>query len=117
MNEIIIIISLILLNGIFAMSEIALISARKSSLNTDAKKGSKAAKLALKLANEPDRFLSTIQIGITLIGILTGIYSGAALTDDFSVILKNWGVSPLYASLIAQGLIVIAVTYLTLIFG
>ena len=69
MNEIIIIISLILLNGIFAMSEIALISARKSSLNTDAKKGSKAAKLALKLANEPDRFLSTIQIGITLIGI------------------------------------------------
>lgn len=117
MNEIIIIISLILLNGIFAMSEIALISARKSSLNTDAKKGSKAAKLALKLANEPDRFLSTIQIGITLIGILTGIYSGAALTDDFSVILKNWGVSPLYASLIAQGLIVVAVTYLTLIFG
>ena len=91
------------------VSEIALISARKSSLNTDAKKGSKA-KLALKLANEPDRFLSTIQIGITLIGILTGIYSGATLTDDFSVILKNWGVSPLYASLIAQGLIVVAVT-------
>ncbi len=116
MNEIIIIISLILLNGIFAMSEIALISARKSSLNTDAKKGSKAAKLALKLANEPDRFLSTIQIGITLIGILTGIYSGAALTDDFSVILKNWE----YPSLRiphCPGLIVVAVTYLTLIFG
>ena len=77
MNEILIIIALILLNGLFAMSEIALISARKSSLSTDAKKGSKLARLALKLANEPDRFLSTIQIGITLIGILTGIYSGS----------------------------------------
>ena len=78
MNEIIIIISLILLNGIFAMSEIALISARKSSLNTDAKKGSKAAKLALKLANEPDRFLSTIQIGITKIVISTNTSHAAS---------------------------------------
>ena len=76
MTEIIIILILILLNGIFAMSEIAIISARKGSLNNAAKKGNKAAKTALLLANEPDRFLSTIQIGITLIGILTGIYSG-----------------------------------------
>ena len=70
MDEIIIIIGLIILNGIFAMSEVALISARKSRLSTDAKQGSKAARMALKLANEPDRFLSTVQIGITLIGIL-----------------------------------------------
>ena len=76
MDEIVIIILLILLNGVFAMSEIAVISARKSSLSTDLKKGSKSAKMALKLANDPDRFLSTVQIGITLIGILTGIYSG-----------------------------------------
>ena len=76
MDEIIIIIGLIVLNGIFAMSEVALISARKSRLSSDAKKGSKSAKVALKLANDPDRFLSTVQIGITLIGILTGIYSG-----------------------------------------
>ena len=75
MNEILIIIGLILLNGVFAMSEVALISARKSRLSTDVKKGNKSAKIALKLANEPDRFLSTVQIGITLIGILTGIYS------------------------------------------
>ena len=73
MDEIIIIVGLILLNGIFAMSEVALISARKSRLTTDAKKGSRSAKMALKLAKEPDRFLSTVQIGITLIGILTCI--------------------------------------------
>lgn len=117
MNEIIIIIALVLLNGIFAMSEIALISARKSSLATDVKKGSKAAKIALKLAKEPDRFLSTIQIGITLIGILTGIYSGTALADGFSLVLNDWGVSPGYSHLVAQSIIIVSVTYLTLIFG
>ena len=70
--EIVIIIALILLNGVFAMSEIALISARKSSLNNDVRHGSSTARIALKLANDPDKFLSTIQIGITLIGVLTG---------------------------------------------
>ena len=73
--EIVIILGLIFLNGILSMSEIAMVSARKSRLETAAKKGSKTAKTALRLANEPDRFLSTIQIGITLIGILTGLYS------------------------------------------
>ena len=75
MDEIFIIVGLILLNGVFAMSEVAFISARKSRLSTEAKKGNKAAGAALTLANEPDRFLSTVQIGITLIGILTGISS------------------------------------------
>lgn len=117
MNELIIIILLILFNGILAMSEIALISARKTYLSSEAKRGSKSAKVALKLANEPDKFLSIIQIGITVIGILTGIFSGAALADDFSAILKNWGVSPLYAHSLSQAIIVIVVTYLTLIFG
>lgn len=117
MDEIVIIIALILLNGIFAMSEIALISVRKSSLTTDVKSGSKVAKLALKLANEPDRFLSTIQIGITLIGILTGIYSGATLADDFSLILNTWGVSSVYSPIVAKSIIIVVVTYLTLIFG
>lgn len=70
MNEVFIIIGLILLNGVFAMSEVALISARKSRLSADAKNGNKSAKTALKLANEPDRFLSTVQIGITLIDLL-----------------------------------------------
>ena len=82
--EIVIILGLIFFNGILSMSEIAMVSARKSRLETAAKKGSKTAKTALRLANEPDRFLSTIQIGITLIGILTGLYSGEALAGDLA---------------------------------
>lgn len=115
--EFLIIIILILLNGIFSMSEIALISARKSSLTNDSRKGSPSARIALKLANEPDKFLSTVQIGITLIGILTGIYSGDALADDFGIVLTSWGFPAAYARITAQSLIVILVTYLTILFG
>lgn len=117
MSEILIIIGLILLNGVFAMSEIALISARKSNLTTDAKKGNKSAQTALKLANEPDRFLSTVQIGITLIGILTGIYSGNTIAVIFGEWMAQIGVPKFYAFTVAQALIVVIVTYLTLIFG
>ena len=69
-----------------------LISARKSSLSNDIRHGSSTARIALKLANDPDKFLSTIQIGITLIGILTGIYSGDVLATDFGNILTDAGV-------------------------
>ena len=117
MSEIFIILGLILLNGVISMSEIALISARKSSLTTDAKKGNKAAKAALKLAGEPDNFLSTVQIGITLIGILTGIYSGNTIAVLFTDWLLSVGVASKYASWLAQGSIVVVVTYLTLILG
>lgn len=75
------------------------------------------AKTALKLANEPDRFLSTVQIGITLIGILTGIYSGNQIAVDLTETMKSWGISSSYAHGLAQGLIVVIVTYLTIIFG
>lgn len=115
--EFIIIIALILLNGIFAMSEIALISARKSNLTNDSRKGSRSAHIALKLANDPDKFLSTVQIGITLIGIITGIYSGDALADNFSILLTEWGFPATYAHPVAQSLIVILVTYLSILFG
>ena len=115
--EFIIILALILLNGLFSMSEIAVISARKSSLTNDSRKGSRSARIALELANEPDKFLSTVQIGITLIGILTGIYSGDALADDFSTLLARWGFPAEYAHITAQSLIVILVTYLTILFG
>ena len=115
--EFIIILSLILLNGIFAMSEIAVISARKSSLSNDIRKGNRSAQVALKLANDPDKFLSTVQIGITLIGILTGIYSGDALADDFGILLADWGFPATYARITAQSLIVMLVTYLTILFG
>ena len=115
--EIVIIIGLILLNGILAMSEIALGSARKARLETEAKRGNKSAGTALKLANEPDKFLSTIQIGITLIGILTGLYSGEALAHNFAVIIAQIPALEPYALGIAKTTIVIIVTYLTLIFG
>ncbi len=116
--EIAVIILLILLNGVFAMSEIAVISAKKNRLKTEAKNGSKSARTALKLAEDPDRFLSTIQIGITLIGILTGIYSGARLSDDFADMLVYAFAIPVdFADELAQLLIVATVTYLTLIFG
>ena len=115
--EIIIILILIILNGTLSMSEIALVSARKSRLEADAKRGSKTARTALKLANEPDRFLSTIQIGITLIGILTGLYSGESFAGNFAVIIAQ--IEPLapYSLAIAKIIIVTIVTYLTLIIG
>jgi putative hemolysin len=115
--EFIIIITLILLNGIFSMSEIALVSARKTRLETEAKKGGKAAKAALLLSNEPDKFLSTIQIGITLIGILTGLYSGEAFARDLEKIIEPIGILTPYAQAIATFSIVFAVTYLTIVFG
>lgn len=117
MWELVIILALILLNGIFAMAEIALVSARKSNLQTSAKKGSRSARLALKLAEEPDRFLSTVQIGITLIGIVTGIYSGARIADEFAPVLVSLGIPENLSGEIAQIIIVVAVTYLTLVFG
>ena len=115
--EIVIILLLILLNGILSMSEMAVVSARKTRLESEAKAGSKTAKAALSLATAPDRFLSTVQIGITLIGILTGLYSGEKLASDFAVVIGRInGLAP-YALGLAKGIIVIAVTYLTLIFG
>lgn len=115
--EILIILGLILLNGFFSMSEIAVVSARKSKLASEVKAGNKSAEAALKLIEEPDKFLSTVQIGITLIGILTGIYSGATLSSDFAKVLERLSVSPLHAPLIAQTSIVIVVAYLSILFG
>ena len=115
--EILIIILLILLNGLFSMSEVALISARKSNLRVQATQGSRSARRALSLAEEPDKFLSTVQIGITLIGILTGIYSGAAFATQFGDMLVGWGVPSSAAYWIAQTLIVVVVTYLSIVFG
>ena len=115
--EFLIVILLILLNGVFSMSEIAIISSRKSKLKLEAQQGNKSAKTALDLAEEPDRFLSTIQIGITLIGILTGVYSGDALAGHFAPVLEKLGMSAGVAYTVAKVTIVIVVTYLTLILG
>ncbi|MDE6099299.1 MAG: hemolysin family protein [Muribaculaceae bacterium] len=117
MKELLIIAILIALNGLFSMSETALISARKTRLAQESKRGSKAARTALDIINDPDSFLSAIQIGITLIGILTGLYSGATLADEFARMLNRWGVSAVYSHEIAQTTIVVAVTYLSIVIG
>lgn len=115
--DIIIILLLILLNGLFAMSEVALISARKSNLRIQAMRGSRSARRALELAEDPDKFLSTVQIGITVIGILTGIFSSATFADELGGIFARWGMSPSTATTIAQLLIVVVVTYFSIVFG
>lgn len=117
MTDIFIIIALILLNGIFSMSEIALVSARKSKLSAEAKKGSRGAAAALRLIENPDRFLSTVQIGITLIGILTGLFSGAAFATQLGDSFSEMGISASTAHRMAQILIVATVTYLSIVIG
>ncbi len=117
MSEVFIILFLILLNGVFSMSEIAMISARKSSLQSEAEDGNGKAKRALGLASDPDKFLSTIQIGITLIGILTGIFSGNEIARTFSGVLESWGVPASMSSGLAKTVIVIVVTYFSIVLG
>ena len=115
--EIFIILCLILLNGLFSMSEIAVVSARKTSLKNEAKHGNKAAAAALKLASQPGHFLSTLQAGMTLVSILIGLYSGDILALKFAPLLENWGIDPKYTHTIAKVSIVIIVTYLVIVFG
>ena len=115
--EIVIIFFLILLNGLFSMSEIALISARKNRLESSAKKGNQSAKIALALANSPNKFLSTVQIGITLIGILTGIYSGDKITTDVKLFVSSIEILQPYASSIAVGIVVVVLTFFSLVLG
>ena len=115
--EIVIIFLLILLNGIFSMPEIALISARKNRLETAAKKGNTSAKTALDLANSPNKFLSTVQIGITLIGILTGIYSGDKITTDVEAFFASYTLTFPYAHSLAVGVVVVVLTFFSLVLG
>lgn len=117
MADLLAILFLILLNGLFAMSEIALISAKKVKLQKAANKGSKSARIALKLAEQPDKFLSTIQIGITLIGILTGIFSSDLLAHAFGNWLVLKGIGAAYAYPLAQIIIVVVVTYVSIVLG
>lgn len=114
---ILILIGLILLNGVFSMAEIALVSARKSRLEAQANKGDKKAKEALDLANHPNTFLSTVQIGITLIGILTGMLSGDELTDNLAQKIKTWPLVGEYSNGIATTIVVIIITYFSLVLG
>lgn len=99
------------------MSEIALISARKNRLETAAKKGNENAKVALDLANSPNKFLSTVQIGITLIGILTGIFSGDKITTDVRDFVAGFAAAQPYADSIAVGIVVLVLTFFSLVLG
>jgi putative hemolysin len=117
MIEIFIILGLILLNGIFSMAEIALVSARKARLEAQAQKGDAQAKEALALANHPDTFLSTVQIGITLIGILTGIFSGDTVTNDVREFFRRFPSIAPYANGLATALVVVVLTYFSMVLG
>jgi putative hemolysin len=117
MGEILLILGLILLNGLFSMAEIALVSARKARLESQANKGDKRAREALELSSHPDTFLSTVQIGITLIGILTGILSGEKLKADFVAFLQRFELIADYANSIATAIIVIIITYFSMVLG
>ncbi|HLT51757.1 MAG TPA: hemolysin family protein, partial [Arenibacter sp.] len=115
--EILIIIGLVLLNGVFAMSEMSLVSSRKFKLENAKRKGNTRAKVALELSENPTKFLSTVQIGITLIGILLGVYSGENLTSDVAVYLARFEAIKPYAPNIATGVVVVFVTYLSIVLG
>ena len=115
--EILILVALILLNGLFVVSEIALVSARKARLEHQAEKGDVKAKTALHLSNNPEIFLSAAQIGITLIAILTGVYSGERFGRYIEPSIAKIEVLAPYSDTIATTLIVILVTFLSIIFG
>jgi len=115
--ELSIIVLLILFNGLFSMSETAIVSARKARLQQMADEGSSRAQAALGLANNPNRFLATVQIGITLIGILTGVFGGATITSELAALLSTIPALAPYSTVIAGLMVVTLLTYFTLIIG
>jgi putative hemolysin len=115
--DVLIIIGLILLNGVFAMSELAIVSSREARLRAIAKSGSGGAKCALELAADPGKFLSTVQIGITLIGVLAGAYSGSTLGAPVAQRLAFLGLEPDTAQTVGFTLVIVIVTFLSLIIG
>jgi putative hemolysin len=117
MTEVFIILGLIFVNGLFSMAEIALVSARRARLESQAAKGDADARRALEMAGRPDKFLSTVQIGITLIGVLTGIYSGDSFKKPLDTWLQHFPFIGAYSSSLATILIVVVITYFTLVLG
>lgn len=116
--EFLIILFLLLLNGVFAMYEIALVSSSKIRLETLAEKGSKKARRVIKQRDESEKFLSTIQIGITLIGIVSGAYGGTSIADDIKPLFELIpGVNAVYAGHLAMVTVVVLITYLSIVIG
>lgn len=115
--EIFLLFVLIFLNSLFVIAEISLVSARKARLESYASKGSTSAKTALELAENPEIFLSAAQIGITLIAILTGVYSGEKFGEDLAPVIAKISFLEEYAHSVATGIIVVIVTFLSIVFG
>ena len=115
--ELLIIWALILVNGLFSMSEISVVSSRKSKLDAQAKKGNKTARQILNVAENPDNFLSTVQIAITAVGLITGMYSGESLREPLGNFIERFGIDPYSAEAIARVVIILVITYVTLVLG
>jgi putative hemolysin len=115
--EIVVIFLLLVANGVFAMTEIAMVSARKARLRQLAGQGNPRAKAALELAEAPNRFLATVQIGITLVGILAGAFGGATIAEEVTRALKDLPVVGTYSNAIGLGVVVLVITYFSLVIG
>ena len=115
--EVFIIFLLILANGIFSMSEMAVVSSRKARLKQWAKDGNLRAKLALELAESPSRFLSTIQVGITLIGILAGAFGGITIAEQIALRINQYPFLVPYSETIGVSIVVIGITLVSLLLG
>lgn len=115
--SILILFTSMVLNGIFAMSEIALVSARQPRLQQRADQGDRGAKAAIQLMEEPNRFLSAVQIGITLVGIFSGAFGAAQLSGPLGNLLARIGLPVNLAEEVSLALLVLLITYLTLVIG
>ena len=115
--DIIIVLLLILLNGFFALSEIAIVSARKNKLETESKNGKIGAKKALELKSDPDNFLSSVQVGITLIGIINGAYGGQAFAGELVPFFQQYNLTAPFADAISMTIVVFIITYVSIVIG
>jgi len=115
--EIIVIVVLVLINALLAMSELAVVSSRRSRLQSLARRRHRGARMAIRLLDDPTPFLSTVQIGITLIGVLAGAFSGATLADQLGAWLDRWPLIAPYGMPVAIGAVVLGITYLSLVAG
>jgi putative hemolysin len=115
--EVLIILALVLINGVFALAEIAIVASRRARLQRLADQGNRRAKAALQLAESPADFLSTVQVGITLVGVLSGAFAGATLAEQLALFLSEFSLVAAYAETISLAVVVVAITYLSLILG
>ncbi len=115
--EIAVLAVLILLNGFFALSEIALVSSKRSRLEQEKTRGSKGAKISLHLLDNSENFLSAVQVGITLIGIVTGVYGGMNIADDVAPFFKQFAITAPYSHQLALTITVFIITYVSIVIG